>query len=316
MDHEIAIISGRMNPEIDPHLEVWGWEMPAYFFLGGLAAGLLILSGLFLLARKEDRYPTVVRYAPLLVPVALCLGLLFLMLDLSHPLYSWRLYLTFQPLSPISWGAWLLMFVTPLSMVYAFVGLPGDVVKKRIPIDLGAIHGWLQALWRPLAVFLTLSGMGIGVYTGVLLSTLTARPYWNSHLLGALFLCSGLTAAGSAALLLARAQHERRMLALVLSGTIAAELVLVFLFALGHATGGQASQEVARMLLGGELALHFLVFDVAIGLLAPLLLLLFQLRGKLRINAAAPVLALFGGLMLRVTMVHGGQLTGWLHYWH
>lgn len=32
---EEVIISGRMNPEIDPILHIWGWEIPLYLFLGG-----------------------------------------------------------------------------------------------------------------------------------------------------------------------------------------------------------------------------------------------------------------------------------------
>jgi protein NrfD len=37
MNEEI-MISGRMNPHIDPTLGFWGWEIPLYLFLGGLAA--------------------------------------------------------------------------------------------------------------------------------------------------------------------------------------------------------------------------------------------------------------------------------------
>lgn len=315
MEREIEIISGRMNHEIDPHLEIWGWELPAYFFLGGLAAGVLILSAALLLAGKEERYPAAVRYAPLVVAPALGLGLLFLMMDLSHVWYFWNLMLTFEPTSPISWGTWLLTFVMPLSMVYAFVVLPRSVFLNWVRIALLLpIHDRLQPLKRPLAVVLALLAAGVGIYTGVLLSTLQARPFWNSNVLGALFLSSGLTAGTSVALLFAWLDHERKLLATVLMGTIGVELVLLFLFVLGHATGGEASQQVAHMLLGGEMALHFLVFDVAVGLVAPLLLLVFQLSGRARYTPVAPMLALFGGLMLRLTMVHGGQITKWLPY--
>ncbi len=315
MNREIEIISGRMNHEIDPHLEIWGWELPAYFFLGGLAAGILILSGILVLAGKEGRYPAAARYAPLVVPVALGMGLVFLMLDLSHMWYFWNLYLTFEPASPISWGSWLLMFVIPLSMVYAFVVLPRSVFLNwvRVPL-LASLHDRLRGLRRPLALALALGGAGVGVYTGVLLSSLHARPFWNSNVLGALFLASGLTAGTSVALLLAWRDGERKLLATVLMGTLGAEVLLLFLFVLGHATGGEAGQEVAHMLLGGELALHFLVFDVGIGLLAPLALVVFQLRGWAGYTPIAPLLALFGGLMLRLSMVHGGQITQWLPY--
>jgi protein NrfD len=40
---EEIITSGRLNPNIDPHLEIWHWHIPTYLFLGGLAAGILFL---------------------------------------------------------------------------------------------------------------------------------------------------------------------------------------------------------------------------------------------------------------------------------
>jgi len=315
MEREIAIISGRMNHEVDPHLEIWGWEMPAYFFFGGLAAGILILAGILWLSGKQDRYPMAARFAPLIAPVSLGVGLGLLMLDLSHFWYFWRLFLTFEPASPISWGTWLLTFVMPLSVVFAFVALPRSVFLNwvRVPILL-PIHDRLRPLRKPLALFLAVTGAGVGVYTGVLLSTLHARPFWNSNVLGALFLASGLTAGTAVSLLVAWKDAERKLLCSVLAGTIGMELLLLFLFVLGHATGGEMGQQMAHMLLDGEMAVHFLVFDVAVGLVAPLALVLFQLTGRARFTRLAPLLALFGGVMLRFTMVHGGQITKWLPY--
>lgn len=315
MDHEIEIISGRHNHYIDPHLTIWGWELPAYFFLGGLGAGLLVLVGLLVLANREERYPTITGYAPLVVPPAMGLGVGLLLLDLHHVWYFWRLFLTFEPASPISWGTWLLSAAVALAVVFAFVQLPRTVWLNwiRIPVLL-PIWEKLQPLKKPLALVLVLCGAGVGIYTGVLLSTMQARPFWNSNVMGVLFLSSGLTAGTATAMLIARKAHEKRMLATVLTGTITAELVLLFLFVLGHATGGAMGQEMARLVLGGELTVHFLVFDVGIGLAVPLALLLAQLSGKARYTPFTPLLALFGGLMLRFTMVEGGLLTKWLPY--
>ena len=38
-------------------------------------------------------------------------------------------------------------------------------------------------------------GIALGIYTGILLSAMVARPLWNSAILGPLFLFSGLSAA-------------------------------------------------------------------------------------------------------------------------
>ena len=37
-------------------------------------------------------------------------------------------------------------------------------------------------------------GVVLGIYTGILLNTMVARPLWNSAILGPLFLFSGLSA--------------------------------------------------------------------------------------------------------------------------
>ena len=42
------IVSTRTNPMIDPAIHIWGWEIPVYLFLGGLVAGMMMISGYFL----------------------------------------------------------------------------------------------------------------------------------------------------------------------------------------------------------------------------------------------------------------------------
>jgi formate-dependent nitrite reductase membrane component NrfD len=39
----------RNNHLIDPSLGVWGWEIPIYLFLGGMVAGMMLISGLSLI---------------------------------------------------------------------------------------------------------------------------------------------------------------------------------------------------------------------------------------------------------------------------
>jgi protein NrfD len=118
---EEIIVSGRSNPLIDPHLNIWHWQIPLYLFLGGLAAGILFFAGFYTVMGKERVYPTAVKKAPLMVPFILVIGLLALLLDLKHKLYFWRLYTTIRLQSPMSWGAWVLMLVTPLSFIWAAI---------------------------------------------------------------------------------------------------------------------------------------------------------------------------------------------------
>ena len=120
---EELIVSGRMNHLIDPQLHIWHWQIPLYLFLGGLAAGILFFAALFTILGKEKEYPTAVKIAPFLTPFLLIIGLIALFIDLNHKLYFWRLYTVIRFESPMSWGAWTLMVVTPLSILWCALNI-------------------------------------------------------------------------------------------------------------------------------------------------------------------------------------------------
>ena len=88
---------------------------------GGLAAGILFFAGLYTILGKEKEYPTAIERTPLIVPFLLIIGLGVLFLDLNHKLYFWRLYTCIRLESPMSWGAWVLMVVTPVSVIWAAI---------------------------------------------------------------------------------------------------------------------------------------------------------------------------------------------------
>jgi hypothetical protein len=60
---------------------------------------------------------------PLLGFVLMNIGMLALLLDLTHRLYVWRIYTTFQS-SPMAWGSWVLLVVYGVLMVSALIRLP------------------------------------------------------------------------------------------------------------------------------------------------------------------------------------------------
>jgi len=136
--NEIEITSGRMNPHIDPHLTIWGWEIPLYLFIGGLVAGLLFFSTLFYLRGKQKEFSTVVMKAPLLAGPLIVLGLLALFVDLSHKLYVWRFYTDLRLESPMSWGSWTLLIITPLSFLWSMIWIEEIWPTFKWP------HTWLK----------------------------------------------------------------------------------------------------------------------------------------------------------------------------
>src|SRR5512144_114912 len=120
----------RHSYPIDPVLHVWGWEIPVYLFLGGMAAGVMILSSLLSL-RREERSPAA-RWLALAAPALVSLGMVALFLDLAHKLYAWRFYLAFRWTSPMSWGAWILLLVYPASLGLALAGLSEGEAQAAI----------------------------------------------------------------------------------------------------------------------------------------------------------------------------------------
>ncbi len=125
-----------------------------------------------------------------------------LFLDLSHKLYVWRLYTTFQITSPMSWGSWILLLVYP-ALTGECAGSParGDSGVGQA-VSQSSLRG-ATSFWRArgmvvaIGIANVLVGIALGIYTGILLGTLGARPLWNSALLGPLFLFSGLSTAAA-----------------------------------------------------------------------------------------------------------------------
>ncbi|NNM03615.1 MAG: polysulfide reductase NrfD, partial [Gemmatimonadetes bacterium] len=72
------ITNTRHNHLIDPTMHVWGWEIPLYLFLGGLVAGVMILTGIRFL-RGQTREPSrAMALMPWVAPVAISVGMFFL----------------------------------------------------------------------------------------------------------------------------------------------------------------------------------------------------------------------------------------------
>ena len=80
--HELDI--ARHSRFVDPQLHVWGWEIPVYLFLGGMAAGAMILTAL--LAARPER-SRVARWLPFAAPILVSIGMGALFLDLSSKLH-------------------------------------------------------------------------------------------------------------------------------------------------------------------------------------------------------------------------------------
>ena len=191
---------------------VWTWEVPLYFWFGGIASGSAFCALGCDLA-GDHRSAATARKVVLLA-MAPCPPLL--VADLGRPARFLNMLRIFKPRSPMSMGAWCLSGFGALSAGAVGADLLG---RPRAARRLGAGAA--------------VAGTYLGSYTGVLLAT-TAVPLWaRSRLfLGPLFVATA-TATGAAASRLTLAASgvpaghpTRSALGAVESGAMLLELTL------------------------------------------------------------------------------------------
>jgi formate-dependent nitrite reductase membrane component NrfD len=147
---------------------VWEWQIAAYLFTGGLAAGAAVLgAGADLTGRPRLR--RVSRVGSL---GALLASSYFLISDLGRPERFHHMLRVAKPTSPMSVGTWILAAFGPGA------GLAGAV--ELVPARL---RGWwpfrlMRLLARPAGLGAAVVAPALGSYTAVLFSH-TAVPGWN-----------------------------------------------------------------------------------------------------------------------------------------
>jgi molybdopterin-containing oxidoreductase family membrane subunit len=157
---------------------------------------------------------------------------------------------------------------------------------------------------------------------GGVFATLPSHPFWYGSQLPVYFLACAFTSGAAAAILFTHYAYVirgRRMDDHVFAGVQGAGKVLILMlilvsvatfwrmvsFYVGGSPGGRAA---ADALISGPLAKNFWLFEVAIGLAAPLLLLvLTRLKSVLAMSTAA-LMTLVGMFVARLDMVTAGQL--------
>lgn len=311
---EELFVSGRLNHLVDPNLNIWHWQIPLYLFLGGMAAGILAIAALYYIRGREKDYRTAVRLTPFLAPALLVFGLLALFIDIRHKLFFWQLYTNIKLQSPMSWGAWTLMVITPVSFIWCALHIkdlfPRWDWKYKWLYDLEAFFIKYK---KALAWVMLIYAIILGIYTGILLSAFNARPLWNTSILGPLFLASGLSAGAAATLLLSKDKAERKQFARIDLVIIGIELFFIIHMFMGFLASTQVQIEAAKMFLGGPYTTSFWIFVVILGMVLPSILEIMEL-GKFHIHPAVPaILVIFGSLMLRFIIVYAGQVSRWLY---
>ncbi|MFH1177984.1 MAG: NrfD/PsrC family molybdoenzyme membrane anchor subunit [Acidobacteriota bacterium] len=312
----------------------WGLLIVLYLFLGGLSAGLFFASALatWLQVEGKPAFPRIARIGALLAPWPVSLGSALLVFDLGHWYRFYKLFVTFEWHSPMSIGAWLLALFSGVTMLAFWAHLPQEALAAalgRLPRRLRFLsfidRPDREGFRRPLAMLGFPLAIGVGIYTGVLLGAVQARPFWNTNLVAQMFLFSALST-GCATLILAlslgRAGLDEREAKLLISADITLivlELFIVLPYVIHGALSPLAVQQALKLVLGGPFTLAFWGLFLALGLLLPLALEVWELRPALsgqgkfhpgRVLAGiSAALVIFGGFVLRYLFVYAGQMS-------
>jgi formate-dependent nitrite reductase membrane component NrfD len=306
-----------------PHLDIWDWRIALYLFLGGLTAGIMVMSAIANL-RKSKELPKDIACcikAPMYAPILLAIGMFFIWLDLTRKFNAFWFYLSFQPLSPMSWGAWGVGLIFPVSFAYALSVVPPE---ERDWLRFEILKNWSNKLYpymRKLAAVNFALGIFLGIYTGVLLSAFVARPLWNSSILPVLFLNSALSTGAAFSVIMAKRTSVKLFFTKVDIWLIIAELVIIALFFYGHYTSTAPQRESIMPFF--SFTSRYFIYGIAIIMiwtLFPLALVLKLLEVKeehgdvlsssqiFRMRLSA-VLVLIGAFIIRLAIVYAGQLS-------
>ncbi len=328
-----------MEHEIHFH---WNMLIVIYLFTAGVSAGAFVVSGLATYL-GGDRYKRISRIGALIAPWPLMLGLFMLIFDLTKPFQFWWLFLTVELTSPMSIGTWLLTLFSIVSLVYFALWIPRpwrDLI--RVPqrrADIFAIREWqpltqgmINTARRVLAAIGFPIGLGVGMYTGVLLGAVPARPFWNTPMVAQLFLFSAMSSGAATVLLIAalapfkegrdHLHHERHFLVTVDAAMIVLEIFIIIPFFLHQTLNTWSSAESIKLVMGGPFTVPFWIGVVLLGLLIPLAIEGYELFPVVWKEAAvkysrvwgglSAVMVLVGGFLVRYVFVYAGQVSHFL----
>jgi formate-dependent nitrite reductase membrane component NrfD len=179
-------------PPIKEH--TWTWEVPVYFWLGGIGSGAHVVSTIARLMGHDDR--ELIRVSRYIMLVTMFLSPILLIMDLGRPERFYNMLRIVKWRSPMSMGTWGLSIFASLTGLVAASQAAEDGLLGRKNVLARLLAALPDRLIGTLAMPF---GLFVGAYTGVLIA-LTSVPIWarNAVLMGPLFLASAMSTGLSA----------------------------------------------------------------------------------------------------------------------
>ncbi|MEU4335115.1 NrfD/PsrC family molybdoenzyme membrane anchor subunit [Micromonospora lupini] len=187
---------------------VWKWDIAAYLFTGGLAAGSSLLAA----GGQLTGQPVLRRAGRVTALGAVGASAVFLIRDLGRPERFHHMLRVAKPTSPMSVGTWILTAFGPAAGVAAIAEAAGWLPRRG---PLGLVGRALPPVGHAAGLVAAATAPALATYTGVLLAD-TAVPSWHEAYpeLPVIFAGSALASGAAVGLLAAPPAHAgpaRRM---------------------------------------------------------------------------------------------------------
>lgn len=288
----------------------WDFRVTMDLFLGGIGVGAF-LTAILASYLNPRHYSGLIKKGIFVAPVAVGIGVIFLLSELGRPERFLTTLFRFNPSSVMSWGAFLQVIFVLISLILAF-----QILRGRNP------GGLIRGVGALLAV-------AVGLYHGILLSSSGSNPLWNDSIVPIMFFTSSIlagctfilllnsfsTSASSTKLAEVAATTEQEIsfdFRKLLVGLFVFQLVVIFLWMFSLARTDLYASEALHLFLVSQGALWWLG-AIGFGLVIPFLLVLLSLLQKTKeisggIMTVVTLSTLAGGFIFKQLLLTVGQV--------
>ena len=260
----------------------------------------------------------IIKAGAILAPVTIGAGLFLLIFDLTRPLMFWKLLIHYNFGSVMTIGVLALFAYFPVVLLFLLGVFKKELVEEGPFKFLGVFADMALNYAKALEAITLILAVGVGAYTGFLLSAMNSFPLLNTPVLPALFLASGVSAGISANLvvgLLFFTKSTKEATVGYLHGldikVIFAELFFLFILFVGMMYQGGATAHAASMALStGGLSALLWIGVVGVGLVLPIGLNFVLPHGVKHSHGFVifnAFIVLLGVLALRYYILYAGQ---------
>jgi protein NrfD len=315
----------------------WGLWVAAYIYFIGLSAGSFLISSLVYVFGMK-RFERIGRLAVFSAIVTLFLALLSIWADLGHMERAWHVMVYANFKSPMAWMIWLYSAYFALLLAEMWFLLRADLVAGAIGRDwragvyralsLGSTERSAASIARDKRVVKVLATIGVPLAimfhggVGALFGVVAARPHWHSGMFPILFLLSALVSGGALLTVIAAifqgGWQRNRDTVLTLGQMVLGLLLLDVLFQFSEflvAFYGAVPGHIAgmKLMLAGPFWWVFWGWQIVLGTLVPIAILVAGTRRDPRWVSGAGLLIALGFLGVRLNIVIPGLAAEEIH---